>query len=303
MVMLFSVVLCVLPILLSIAWYTLIERHLLATFHFRVGPDEWAFGIMQPLLDGLKLFIKSLQFGYRVNVIWYMCSAIVMLLTSCCIMLMLSFDCWWRLDVCELSLLLVTAIGTFNCYFVFLFGFNSDCRFSLFGSVRFILIFICIEVCYSLVFVFLLFNFCLFDLTSFWLIGVYFAGCLSCMIVSIVAFYVFLIESGRVPFDLVECESELVSGFITDYGGAIFAMVFLGEYGSMIVSAILLINLFVSCFYLWVTVLLIVILLVVYSVGRIFLPRYRIDQLVFGVWGALCWMVFICFEMCIIDCL
>jgi len=70
------------------------------------------------------------------------------------------------------------------------------------------------------------------------------------MIVSIVAFYVFLIESGRVPFDLVECESELVSGFITDYGGAIFAMVFLGEYGSMIVSAILLINLFVSCFYL-----------------------------------------------------
>jgi NADH:ubiquinone oxidoreductase subunit H len=80
-------------------------------------------------------------------------------------------------------------------------------------------------------------------------------------------------------------------------------MVFLGEYGSMIVSAILLINIFVSCFYLWVTILLIVVLLIIYSVGRIFLPRYRIDQLVFGVWGALCWMVFICFELSIIDCL
>ena len=60
-----SVTIITLPVLLSIAWFTLLERILLSLIHFRTGPEEWFFGIVQPLLDGMSLFIKSKLIEYR----------------------------------------------------------------------------------------------------------------------------------------------------------------------------------------------------------------------------------------------
>ena len=60
----FTSVVVILPLLIVIAYFTLFERYLLATFQFRVGPDLWLMGLLQPIIDGVKLFLKQKVYSF-----------------------------------------------------------------------------------------------------------------------------------------------------------------------------------------------------------------------------------------------
>ncbi len=90
-----------------------------------------------------------------------------------------------------------------------------------------------------------------------------------------------LLDTSRCPFDLTEAESELVAGYVTEYSGSVFSLVFLCEYGNIIAAAVL-IQMF-TCSFCFSSVLFVVSL----CLGRLFMVRLRIDYVIKIFWVCL----------------
>lgn len=174
--------------MLSVAFVVLIERKLLGGVQLRTRPFfVGLFGLLQTVVDGLKLLIKDIMwFGGAV-------AGLVFLLFSL-VVYYVSF-----LDI----VVVLVLVG-----YSFLYGaIKSSNLYSLLGSYRYVVLLMSYDVVLLLLIL-------------------YFYGVIWYSVV----FMVFLIEVGRTPNDLVEGESELVSGFNTEYSGGVFVYFFLGEY-------------------------------------------------------------------------
>lgn len=170
-------------------------------------------------------------------------------------------------------------IFTLGVYSSLLTGWSSNSKYSLIGRMRRI----AQSISYEIILGFRLFSLsistaCLslhmlvkFNHPSSIPLGVGFN------IIFLLIFVTFLIELNRTPFDLVECESELVSGFNVEYGGVEFRLIFLGENLIIIVCSILLVYLFFFHYFLSLQVI-ITILFIILIRGR--LPRVRFDKII-----------------------
>ncbi|YP_010576140.1 NADH dehydrogenase subunit 1 (mitochondrion) [Ylistrum balloti] len=284
-------------VLLSVAYLTLFERKILAASQGRKGPEMvgW-FGILQPFADGIKLFSKE-YFTPRV-------SNPILFFLGPCFMLFHSFVLWscssgiWECGVYffwgGLYVLSVLSVGVYG---VVLCGWSSNSKYAMFGAVRALAQVISYEV--MLVFLYLgPFFMCgsldFVDVDSFQA-----RGSNGGILFLAFPWWVFcvLAESNRAPFDFVEGESELVSGFNVEYGSGGFAMIFIAEYASVIFLSSLTGVLFLgggnilggmgglgflggglmSSFMSFLVVLLIVLC-------RSSFPRYRYDMLMGFVW-------------------
>ena len=240
----------IIPILISVAYLTLLERKILGYSQLRKGPNVVGlYGILQPLADGVKLFSKEIVLPSHINLMVYMVSPILTLIMG----LIPWFIFPWGgvkegiLISHPYSLLLMLAILSVGIFGVLLSGWSSNSKYAFLGSIRAVAQMISYEVSLSLILMAIIIVTGSLNLTYIYQVQ----SIINFLIVSLwpIAFIYLvsmLAETNRAPFDLSEGESELVSGYNVEYSSMAFALFFLAEYSHIIFSSFIFVVLFMG---------------------------------------------------------
>nr|YP_010960626.1 NADH dehydrogenase subunit 1 [Priolepis semidoliata]WNH38068.1 NADH dehydrogenase subunit 1 [Priolepis semidoliata] len=288
---LFNPLAYIVPVLLAVAFLTLIERKVLGYMQLRKGPNlVGPYGLLQPIADGVKLFIKEPVRPSSSSPLLFMAAPLLALT--------LALALWSPLPLphpmadMNLSILFVLALSSLAVYSILGSGWASNSKYALIGALRAVAQTISYEVSLGLILLSAIiftggFTLQAFNTTqeSIWLL-------IPAWPLAAMWYISTLAETNRAPFDLTEGESELVSGFNVEYAGGPFALFFLAEYSNILfmntLSAIIFFGAyhfphfsefttlplmlkaaFLSALFLWV---------------RASYPRFRYDQLMHLVW-------------------
>ena len=291
----------VLPLVLSLAFYTLAERKVMASLHKRQGPKMVGFwGIMQPIVDGLKLVLKELIIPSRSNSFLFLLAPIAVASISFASWSVIPFSVTSIVADTNAGLLLIFLLSSLNVYGLILAGWASNSKYALLGSLRAIAQMISYEIVFGVAILIIIYHTGTANLTEIVLQQQEHYNFFSLLPVSLIFFILIFAETNRAPFDLPEAESEIVAGYNVEYSSITFAMFFLAEYSNMILMSTLWVILFwggwlqpkfVTFFfnenYLFFVnwlVLKTLLLLVSFIIVRATLPRYRFDQLMWIGW-------------------
>jgi NADH-quinone oxidoreductase subunit H len=238
------------------AYMTWGERKLCARFQVRYGPNRAGpFGILQPLADGVKAFFKEEIVPNHVDKVLYVMgpgiSFAAVLITFAVIPFGPQVSVFgrqvglWIGDI-NVGLLFLLAVASLGSYGVVLGGWSSNNKYSLLGALRAAAQMISYELPMGLSLLSLVLIVGSLNLTNI----VESQGVWPFIILQPVGFLIFLIailaESNRSPFDLPETENELISGFMTEYGGIKFALYFIAEYTAMVVNSAIVATVFLG---------------------------------------------------------
>lgn len=220
-------------VFLAIAFFTLFERKALARFHLRKGPNKVGFGgLPQPLADALKLFTKELPVPHAgAKWLFYACPGLALLII---------LTLWWIYPVGYtvregyMGVLFFLCVSSLNAYVLIFAGWSSNSKYAGLGSIRAFAQTISYEIRISLILLFIVLLHGRFSLLLIQKRGIIFWYGLIWWPVTLRWLISCLAETNRTPFDFVEAESELVSGFNVEYGGGGFAVLFIAEYGNII---------------------------------------------------------------------
>ena len=221
-------------IIASVAFYTLFERKAIGLFHTRVGPNKVSFiGLVQPLLDALKLFTKQNLVPLRANKFVYVLAPQIGLFLA--LFVWLTLPNLYLIVSINYSIVLFFCVGSVIVFSVLLSGWASNSKYSLIGSLRSVAQSISYESVFRTLIVMLIILTLSYSIRSlFTQSSILFLLFLPVWVICTLA------EGHRAPFDFSESESELVSGFNTEYAGANFAFIFLAEYAMLLYSCFLI---------------------------------------------------------------
>jgi len=225
-------------VLLSVAFFTLFERKVIGLFHLRLGPNKVSLlGLVQPLLDAFKLLTKQNLHPLQANKLTYSVSPLASLLLR--LFVWISLPLLFTSFSVGYSLIIFFLVGSIMVFAVLLSGWASNSKYSLLGRLRSI----AQSVSYESVFRTLLVLMGVLLMSYSVLSSLSLSRCLFIPLLPL-WFICTLAETHRAPFDFAEAESELVSGFNTEYSGAFFAFIFLSEYRILLYSCMLITYLF-----------------------------------------------------------
>lgn len=288
-----AVVGLVVPLLISVAFLTLVERKVLGAVQRRLGPDQVGFlGLLQPIADAAKLIFKETVIPNSSNQFLYFLAPILSLFISLSIWAPIPIGRVGGLVNIDLGILYIFGLSSLGVYSVVLAGWASGSRYAFLGALRSAAQMISYEVSFGLILVSVLM--CVGSL-SLYDIVVFQSSCIWLGIplfpLSIVFFISTLAETSRPPFDLPEAEAELVAGYNVEYSSIGFALFFIAEYANIIMMATLNVIIFwggwhpvwpFSGTFIFLMKILFVVILFIWV--RAVLPRYRYDQLMFLGW-------------------
>ncbi|RYX79852.1 NADH-quinone oxidoreductase subunit H [bacterium] len=281
----------IVPALISVAYLTLIERKILSAIQIRRGPNVVGYGLLQPLADGLKFFLKETIIPIKSNKGLFFFAPLLFLVLSFCSWSVIPFDSISLVNS-NLGILFYLALSSLSVYGIILAGWSSNSRYAFLGSLRSAAQMISYEVVLGLLILTvaaLSQSFNLRELVVNQNLCFYFFALVPIFLIYFVAV---LAETNRTPFDLPEAEAELVAGYNVEYASIPFAFYFIAEYCNMILWSDLTIYLFFGGwgnFYFFKLIAM----LILFSWVRATLPRYRWDQLM-----VLTWRIFLPLVLC-----
>jgi len=288
----------IIPLLISVAYFTIAERKLMGSIQRRKGPNVIGFlGLLQPLADGLKLFAKETILPSNSNIYVFLLAPLLTFILSLIGWSVIPLSEQILISDINLGILYLLAISALSVYGIIMAGWSSNSKYPFLGSLRSAAQMISYEISIG----FIIVNICLcvgsFNLSSIVLSqkNIWFIFPLLPMFF---LFYIsMLAETNRHPFDLPEAEAELVSGYNVEYSAMTFALFFLGEYANMLLmsafSSILFLGGWLPLFNIFPLNLLpgsfwlsfkIVFGVIFFILTRAALPRYRYDQLMYIGW-------------------
>nr|ACI15629.1 NADH dehydrogenase subunit 1 [Odobenus rosmarus divergens] len=279
------------PILLAVAFLTLVERKVLGYMQLRKGPNiVGPYGLLQPIADAMKLFTKE---PLRPST-----SSTSMFIMAPILALSLALTMWAPLPMpyplinMNLGVLFMLAMSSLAVYSILWSGWASNSKYALIGALRAVAQTISYEVTLAIILLSVLLMNGSFSLTTLittqehlWLI-------FPAWPLAMMWFISTLAETNRAPFDLTEGESELVSGFNVEYAAGPFALFFLAEYANIIMMNMLTTTLFLGAYhnpcmpelYTINFTLKTLALTTLFLWIRASYPRFRYDQLMHLLW-------------------
>ncbi len=289
--------------LLIVAYMTLMERKVLGHMQVRFGPNRVGpFGLLQPVADGIKLFFKEDIIIPHANRIIYILAPAVIVVTALVSYAVIPFGDTIRImgqsidlvvaDV-NVGLLYLFAVSSLGVYGVVMGGWASNNKYSLLGAIRSSAQMISYELSLGLSIVGVLMIVGSLSLTRIveaqspvWFIFYQPLGFIIYLISAVA-------ECSRTPFDLTECENELVAGYQTEYSSMKFGLYYLAEYAHILVVSSLAVSLFFGGWQgpflppvVWFLIKVFVFIFFFIWVRATF-PRFRYDQLMKFGWKVL----------------
>lgn len=289
--------------MLIVAYMTLMERKVLGHMQARFGPNRVGpFGLLQPIADGIKLFFKEDIIVPHANRLIYIFAPTVIVITALVSYAVIPFGDSFTIlgqkvdlvvaDV-NVGLLYLFAISSLGVYGVVMGGWASNNKYSLLGAIRSSAQMISYELSLGLSVIGVLMI--TGSLSTVQIVEaqskVWFIVCQP------LGFIIYLIsavaECSRTPFDLTECENELVAGYQTEYSSMKFALYYLAEYAHILVVSSLAVTLFFGGWHgpilppvIWFLIKIFVFIFFFIWVRATF-PRFRYDQLMKFGWKVL----------------
>jgi NADH-quinone oxidoreductase subunit H len=281
----------IVPLLISVAYFTLAERKILGAIQRRMGPNViGVYGLLQPLSDGFKLFVKETVLPSSANKFIFVISPILTFVVSLMGWSIIPFDKYSILAEMNIGVLYLFAISSLGVYGIIMSGWSSNSKYAFLGALRSTAQMVSYEVSIGFIMITIVVCCGSFNLQQIiesqqelWFVIMFFPLFLMFFIST-------LAETNRHPFDLPEAEAELVSGYNVEYSAMGFALFSLGEYANMLLMSSINVVLFFGG---WLSPMVIlnfipgslwfaikICLFVVFFVWmRAALPRCRYDQL------------------------
>lgn len=302
-VLVIKIVIILIVLMLSVAYLTYVERKVVGHMQQRLGPTHVGWkGLLQPIADAVKLIAKEDILPSMVDKPVYIIAPIISFVCTMSAFAVIPFAGKFMLfgtsiqpyiaDI-NIAVLYFLALSSVGGYGIIMAGWASNSKYALLGSLRSSAQMISYETA-----------------MGFAIVGpVLLAGSLNLreiveaqkqlwfIIPQFVAFVIYIIaavaETNRVPFNLVEAESELVAGFHVEYASMKFALFFLAEYAAMILTACVATVLFLGGWHgpflpdiVWF-IIKVLFVLFIYLWLESTLPRLRFDQLMALGWKIL----------------
>lgn len=307
-----QIVAIVLPLLLAVAYLTYAERKVIAAMHLRKGPNVVGpFGLLQPMADGLKLFLKETIIPTGANRAVFVIAPMLTFILALVAWAVIPFgqhSDGSPMVVADINvgILYLFAISSLGVYGIIMAGWASNSKYAFLGALRSAAQMVSYEV--SIGFVLITVLLCVGSLNLQHIVeaqagpyGFLHWFAVPLLPMAVIFFVSALAETNRHPFDLPEAEAELVSGYNVEYSAMTFALFFLGEYANMILMSGMTAVLFLGGWlpplpfapFTWIPgpiwfALKIAACLFVFLWVRATFPRYRYDQLM-----RLGWKVFL----------
>nr|YP_009241138.1 NADH dehydrogenase subunit 1 [Polyacanthorhynchus caballeroi]AMK47834.1 NADH dehydrogenase subunit 1 [Polyacanthorhynchus caballeroi] len=270
-----EVVLGLSVVLLSVAFFTLLDRKVLGYGKGRKGPNKVSVvGVLQPVLDGVKLFLKGVK-GCESMMGWPVLMGAVVVLVSVFGVWSVVMSVWGGSDLFSVVVWMILFGGVVTVS-SFVMGLGGLSKFSLVGALRSVAQMVSYEVVMGIGLIIMV--------SHNGSLGVFGGWDVVVNVVSVVVVLIsIVVETNRTPVDFVEGESELVGGVVTEVGGVVFSLVFMGEYGMMGVYCIVLVLGILG----WVSVWWVLVGVYVFGWLRMSFPRFRYDLLMVVSWKVL----------------
>ena len=293
----------ILPIMGTVAYLTLAERKVIGYMQIRIGPNRVGyFGLLQPIADGVKLFLKEIIIPSGSSKFLFVIAPIMALAPALAAWAVVPFNQGMVLSNVNAGLLYILTMTSLGVYGIIIAGWASNSKYAFLGAVRSAAQIVSYEIAMGFALVCVLMASQSMNMTDIvngqhghW-------GALNWYVIPLFPmFMVYLIsgvaETNRAPFDMAEGESEIVAGFHVEYSGMAFALFFLAEYANMILIAFLTSIMFLGGWlspvpflpdsFIWLLGK-VAFILFLFLWFRATFPRYRYDQLM-----RLGWKVFI----------
>lgn len=302
-----QIVAIIVPLLLAVAYLTYMERKVIGAMQLRKGPNVVGpFGLLQPIADGVKLFLKETVIPTGASRAVFIMAPMLTFFLALIAWAVIPVGEGWVLADINVGVLYLFAISSLGVYGIIMAGWASNSRYAFLGAMRSAAQMVSYEVSMGFIMISVLLTVGSLNLTEIvefqrehvWML-------IPHLPMAVVFFISTLAETNRHPFDLPEAEAELVSGYNVEYSSMTFALFFLGEYANMILMSGMTTVLFLGGWlppfdiapFTWVPgpiwfVLKVVALLFVFIWARAAFPRYRYDQLM-----RLGWKVFLPFSL------
>ena len=293
------------PLLLGVAYLTLAERKVIGWIQLRRGPNVVGpFGLLQPIADGLKLFLKETVIPASANRVVFVLAPMITFILALIAWAVIPFGDGLVLADINVGVLYLFAISSLGVYGIIMAGWASNSKYAFLGALRSAAQMVSYEVSIGFVIITVLLavgSLNLSDIVMAQKGGIVHWHFLPLLPMFVVFFISALAETNRAPFDLPEAEAELVSGYNVEYSSMTFAMFFLGEYANMILMSGMTVVLFLGGWLppfdmypftivpgpIWFVLKIMAVLFLFLWVRATF-PRYRYDQLM-----RLGWKVFL----------
>lgn len=286
-----NIISLIIPILLAVAFLTLVERKVLGYIQLRKGPNiVGPYGLLQPIADAVKLFTKE--------PLRPLTSSISIFILAPILALSLALTMWIPLPIpyplinINLGVLFILAISSLAVYSILWSGWASNSKYALIGALRAVAQTISYEVTLAIILLSVLLINGSFTLSTLIITQEHIWLIFPAWPLAMIWFISTLAETNRAPFDLTEGESELVSGFNVEYAAGPFALFFLAEYANIIIINILTTILFFGAFhnpfipelYSINFTIKTLLLTICFLWIRASYPRFRYDQLIHLLW-------------------
>jgi NADH-quinone oxidoreductase subunit H len=317
--LIYKLILCVIVFVVSLgmaAYMTWGERKLAAILQDRVGPDRAGpLGLLQPIADGIKMFMKEEMLPAKSNRFLFILGPCLFMVTACMTGAVIPWgsgitigDVTYPMQIADINIGLLYLLGvvSIGVYGIMIGGWASNNKYSLLGALRASSQMISYEVAMGLSLIALVM---MTGTLSLGEISRQQDAGLANVVYQPLGFLIFIIcafaETNRAPFDLPECESELVGGYHTEYSSMKLGLFLFAEYINMFISSAVMATLYWGGYNfpfqhelgldgntlaILQTVALfakIVIFIFIFMWVRWTLPRFRYDQLMHLGWRVL----------------